>query len=285
MGENKIFQNPPRQYAPTLAGILKMIDPHDYTDKCWWCANKADSREHRFKKSDIVREFGRGSFDKGEVVKTAGDFDVDNGLPIQGPNSTYLKFPKNICQKCNSESSQSFDICYDKFMTYLKENEEFIFESKVVNLRTVFGDNWATDYNSLIKYFVKNISTRFADAGVKIEQEIIEFLNGDRELQFFKLVFQIRTDWVEFYKNLKTKNEDYGYVHASGIEGRESKSMGTYYWLGGVLQYRWFQVTYYYDKIRLNFPTDNQDSEIFRLTEDYTITPEEMKENIVKNAR
>lgn len=262
-----------------------MIDPHDYIDKCWWCSNNADSGEHRFKRSDIIREFGRGAYGKGEVVKTEGDFDVDNGLPIQGPKSTYLKFPKNICQKCNSERSQSFDFAYDKFMTYIKENEEMIFVSKVINLRTVFGDNWPTEYSNLIKYFVKSISTRFADAGVKIEPEIIEFLNGDRDLQFFKLVFQIRTDWVEFYKHLKTKNEDYGYVHASGIEGRKSKSLGTYYWLGGVLQYRWFQVTYYYDKLRLNFPTDDQVSEFFRLTEDFTITPEAMRENIEKNAR
>jgi hypothetical protein len=244
-----------------------MIDPHDYIDKCWWCASKADSREHRFKKSDIVREFGRGPFDKGQVVKTKGDFDVDNGLPIQSPDSTYLKFSKNICQKCNSERSQAYDVAYDKFMSYIKENEGFIFETKEINLRAVFGDAWIKDYNNLMKYFVKNISTRFADVGVKIEQEIIDFLNGDGELKFLKFVFQINTEWVIFYKYLKTINEDYGYVHASGIEGRKSKSMGTYYWLGGVLQYRWFRVIYFYDKLELNFPTDNQGSEIFRLIE------------------
>jgi len=262
-----------------------MIELHDYIDRCWWCAQKANSREHRFKKSDIVREFGRRSFDKGEIVKIGEDFDVNNGLPIQGPNSIYLKFSKNICQKCNSEKSQLFDISYDKFMTYIKENEELIFESKEVNLRTVFGNNWKDDYNNLIKYFVKNISTRLADSGVKIEQEIIEFLNGDKELKFIDLVFQIRTDWVEFYKYLKTKNEDYGYVYASGIEGEKSISKGTYYWLGGLLQYRWFQMAYYYDKIKLDFTTDSHDSEILKLSESYRITPEEMRGNIIKNVR
>jgi hypothetical protein len=29
---------------------------------CWWCGNTADSREHRFKRTDIEREFGRGPY-------------------------------------------------------------------------------------------------------------------------------------------------------------------------------------------------------------------------------
>lgn len=259
-----------------------MITTYKYINACWWCANRADSREHRFKRSDIVREFGRGPFDKGEVVKTPGDFNVEQGLPIQAPNSTYLKFPANICQKCNNERSQPFDFSYDKFMTYIKKNEESIFESKVVDLSLVYGDRWPTDYTNLIRYFVKSISTRFATADIKIEPEIIEFLNEKKALQFYKLVFQIRTDWVEFYKHLKTLDEDYGFVHASGIQGSQSKSMGTYYWLGGILQYRWFQVTYCYDKIKLNFPTDHQNSEILRLDEVYNITPKKLKESIKK---
>jgi hypothetical protein len=26
---------------------------------CWWCGSPADSREHKLKRSDLVREYGR----------------------------------------------------------------------------------------------------------------------------------------------------------------------------------------------------------------------------------
>src|SRR2546423_12673051 len=33
---------------------------HDYAGTCWWRVGIADSREHKYKKSDLVREFGAG---------------------------------------------------------------------------------------------------------------------------------------------------------------------------------------------------------------------------------
>jgi hypothetical protein len=263
-----------------------MIEPHDYKDKCWWCANKADSREHRFKKTDIIREFGKGPFKKGHLFKTEDNLNPENGLPIQGPNSTYLKFAKNICQKCNNERSQIFDHSYDKFMDYIKLNEDEIFISKEVNLNSVFGTNWNIYYHNLMKYFIKNICTRLADIGIKVEQKIIEYLDSSTpEIEFLELTFQIRTDWSEIYKHLKIIKEDFGYINASGIKGNQSKSLGSYYSLEGSLQYRWFQVKYTYDN-RTFTPTNKVLIDPFlKLTEDYVTSPEEMKRVIKKNYR
>ena len=261
-----------------------MIQRHDYKGKCWWCTNTADSREHRFKKADIIREFGKGPFKKGHVVKTDDGFDEKKGLPIQGPNSNYLKFSKNICQKCNNERSQPFDLAYDKFMDHLKANEDTIFDSKVINLQSVFGISWNTDYENLVRYFVKNISTRFADLGIKIEPEIIKYLNGNKKLKFLDLSFQIRTDWAEVYKLLKETNKGFSYIHASGVEGRQSKSLGSYYFLGGTLQYRWFEVKYNYDSRTAIRTNKKLNTEMFKLVDAYKTSPDDIKK-MIKEAK
>ncbi|MFC5112013.1 hypothetical protein [Kibdelosporangium philippinense] len=33
---------------------------HDYAGQCWWCGSVADTREHRYKRSDLIRDFGKG---------------------------------------------------------------------------------------------------------------------------------------------------------------------------------------------------------------------------------
>jgi hypothetical protein len=64
-----------------------MIEMYDYKDRCWWCGNAADSGEHKYKKADLVREFGKGPY-KGakELVRV-----IEGQLKIiQGPNSKRL---------------------------------------------------------------------------------------------------------------------------------------------------------------------------------------------------
>lgn len=257
-----------------------MIQKYDYENKCWWCNDIANSREHRFKRTDVVREFGNSPFPKGSVIKTPGNFIVDKALPIQGPNSNYLKFQINICHKCNSSRSRNYDIAYDKFMDYLKNNEETIFSTHEVNLYNVYGSNWRDGYSNLIKYYIKNICTRFAENMIFIEPEIINFLASESHLNHLSINFQIRTDWAEFYKTIKSSNVDYGYLHASAIEAERSKSLGSYYWLGGFLQYRWFQVQYFYQKGNSHFQTYLYPNEIIKLTEFYVELPEIINESM-----
>jgi hypothetical protein len=49
---------------------------------CWWCRTApADSREHKLKRSDLVRQFGRGPYPE-LVSSREGQL-----RPVQGPNS------------------------------------------------------------------------------------------------------------------------------------------------------------------------------------------------------
>jgi hypothetical protein len=261
-----------------------MIEYKKYNETCWWCAEKADSKEHRFKKSDIIREFGKGPFDKGAIIKILDDYKIENGQQIQGPNSIHLKFRNSLCKKCNNDRSQKFDIAYDKFISFIKSREETIFIERHVNLKNIYGGNWKQEFNNLLRYFIKNISCRLAENEIKIEKNTIEFLNGTNELQYFDFEFQIRMDFVEIYKHAKTINEDFPFVHASAIEGGKSKSMGSFYWLSGKLQYRWFQLTYIYNKNEINYLKSNNVNEVLILQKDYVIEPAEIRKRI-KNTR
>jgi len=261
-----------------------LIEKYDYNNKCWWCGSDANSREHRFKKSDLVREFGRGPFGIGEVIKTGDDLLKKGSLPIQSPNSNYLKFSCNICQKCNNERSQPFDVAYDKFMNYIMNNEIEIFETRIIKLKLIYGKDWKNQFKNLICYFVKNLSTRFADLNIKIDKSIIDFLNGLSKFITINIKFQIRTDLVEFYKSLYDKNEKCGFLHASGVSGNQSVSLGTYYSLNGTLLVRWFQVYYYYDITTSNNINLNYLEENLKLEERFNVQPEDFRELIINNS-
>jgi hypothetical protein len=60
-------------------------------EACWWCRSApADSREHKLKRSDLVRQFGAGPFPELVSVRDR------KTRTVQGPNSTLAKFKRSI---------------------------------------------------------------------------------------------------------------------------------------------------------------------------------------------
>jgi hypothetical protein len=88
---------------------------------CWWCGRDADSREHKFKRTDIERGFGRGPYrDDRTLVKQGYS---DRPSEMTGSKSKVFKFEPMICARCNCVRSQPFDAAYDQFMDCLFDNE------------------------------------------------------------------------------------------------------------------------------------------------------------------
>jgi hypothetical protein len=50
---------PPREYIELKPG------------RCWWCGAPADSREHKMKRSDIVREYGKPPYTGAKPARPA----------------------------------------------------------------------------------------------------------------------------------------------------------------------------------------------------------------------
>lgn len=116
-----------------------MIQRHAYGPQCWWCGNAADSKEHRYKKADITRLFGKGPY-KGQDALSR--FVEGKERPVQGPNSRELMFRANLCGKCNNERSQPFDLAYDQFIAHLEANTPSILTSKQLQFSAIFGPEW-----------------------------------------------------------------------------------------------------------------------------------------------
>lgn len=259
-----------------------MISTKRYFGTCWWCGNKSGSGEHKFKQTDLKREFEE-LFKVGDIVKTLGGFDLDSAQLIQGPDSDLVKFDRNIfCQNCNTSRSQKMDRAYDKFMEYINKEENTIFETHSIDLIEIYGSTFEYDFGNLLRYYTKNICCRLAELEISIAPEILDFLNEKIKLpSVLGLQLEIRTDWVEFYKYLKSKGEDFGFLHASGVEGNRLRNQNCYHNLFGHLQYRWLKISYDYDISKEYRIINNIRKGKLALVESYNCEPEEIKRKLI----
>jgi hypothetical protein len=82
--------------------------------QCYWCRQRpANSCEHKFKRSDLVREHGRGEL-RGE--RTMVKYGAEGSLDIRSTKSGALKFRPSLCAECNNARSQQIDEAYDRFI-------------------------------------------------------------------------------------------------------------------------------------------------------------------------
>jgi 5-methylcytosine-specific restriction endonuclease McrA len=93
---------------------------------CWICGAPADSAEHRIKKADIVRAYGKGPY-KGDSAPV--HFRDGIQTAIQGPRSERIKYQKSLCHACNTTRTKPLDEAYDRLMSWLVANEKIVLEA------------------------------------------------------------------------------------------------------------------------------------------------------------
>lgn len=147
---------------------------------CWWCGAPADSREHKFKRSDLVREHGAAPH-KGDAALSR--VNGEGSLYMRSSKNDALKFEPNLCQRCNDTRSQPFDNAYDQFISWVLANEAIVLDARVVDLEAVFGSKWRAAGLNVLRYFVKHIACRLADLAthgtyIRIPGDLVAFLNG-----------------------------------------------------------------------------------------------------------
>jgi len=219
----------------------------NFENRCWWCGEIADSAEHIHKKTDLEREFGRRkAFSKNDPVRFIDDSTI---IPIAKSKSRTVKFKKNLCIHCNSTQSQPFDIAYDVFTQYYKENEEKIYTTQLVNFEDVYGDSWIDQILNLQKYYVKNFCCRLYEENVSICSDLIDFLNGTSELKSLQMNMYLRSDIHQFLSLLKIDHHD-GFLHISDITGEKSISQNAFYYLTASMSYRSLTIGYFYSNER-----------------------------------
>lgn len=192
---------------------------------CWWCGAPADSREHKFKRTDIDRAFGGGPYRDGRTL-VAQAYD-QRPSDATGSKSKVFKFKPMICKRCNGNRSQSFDLAYDQFMDYLFGNEPLVHSTGDVDLRHIYGQEWELKRLDLARYFVKHICCRLANVAdqrvVRLDRRLIDFLNGGPYPTCLGLAPLIDMSVAECWRAmhlLETEPGAYGsFLHLTGIGG------------------------------------------------------------------
>jgi hypothetical protein len=246
-----------------------MIEFYDYKNHCWWCGNEADSAEHKYKQTDLKREFGK--------VPYKGRKEIVRGISgklrkILGPNSKEVKFKKNICQNCNNNKSQSFDSEYEKFTKYIKNHENEIISKRQFIFSEIYGDSWADCRANLLRYYVKHICCRLASNNIFIRNEIINFLNGTSKLFFLNFHIEIREDLIAMIKFLREEGLGDGCLWIGDLIYDISKSTGKMSNARSYHGYRWLRMNYLYDDSCFQ-AEDNFSDNIVNLISDYNIDP------------
>src|SRR5262245_22852331 len=147
---------------------------------CWWCGAPADSREHKFKKTDVARASKTWAIDD-------KPFYVGENVwkPIQGPNSKLVKFDKVLCEVCNTKRSQPFDRAYDAFVAWVRQRGVELMRDDVINFTEVYGAVHSDEVLNLLKYFAKHLGCRIASNDIVVPPAFVAMLDSSAMPQFY----------------------------------------------------------------------------------------------------
>ncbi|HBS86252.1 MAG TPA: hypothetical protein DEA97_06835 [Bacteroidales bacterium] len=169
------------------------IQPYD-EEKCWWCGNKANSQEHRHKKSDVKHIFGNRFEGEPVVIRD------NHQRNLQGPDSKLLKFKKVLCKDCNNRRSQPFDRAYDLFVEYVLKNYDKILINRIIDFSDLKQNDRIELKHNVFRYLTKVFCCRLASNNISIEPYLIEFLNHENQINFLYYKFEVRPDIYAFLK-------------------------------------------------------------------------------------
>ena len=158
---------------------------------CWICGAEADSSEHIFKKSDLVRAHGRGPY-RGPSALAHVRADVQ--CLVQGPNAKRVKYGHSLCHSCNTAFSQPFDQAYDTFVSWLDNNEGIVLGHRFVDFAEVYGPEYEVAQRNLYKYFAKAFGCRVVDAGFAVQADVVQLLGRDSFRTGLRLTFAVNED-------------------------------------------------------------------------------------------
>lgn len=108
---------------------------------------------------------------------------------IRGPNSKSpaVRFGRVLCQRCNNDRSQAFDLAYDKWSDALVRGMDDWWAAQDVSLETIYQTGWRTEAMNLARYYVKNFGCWLADKGIRPPQTLRDLLNGDEMMDEVEL--------------------------------------------------------------------------------------------------
>lgn len=161
---------------------------HGFDGVCWWCRRRpADSREHKYKASDLKALWNDGGlywFGEG------GPRHIGGKKAIGRDRHGVLTFSPSLCSACNNAHSQPLDRAYDKYSQFAASGG--LSGRRSLDFPRLYGAGAATLRVDLARYFTKHFGCRMVADGFDVPDSMRSFLDGapdmpDVHLGFAKL--------------------------------------------------------------------------------------------------
>ena len=208
---------------------------------CWICRGEANSAEHRIKKADLVRAYGKGAFFGSSAPLHIRGTTVS---PVRGPGAKSLKYHTSLCAACNNSGTQPYDLAYDKFMEWVWSNETLVLQRRCIDFENVYGRNFEESQRNLFKYFVKSLGCRLVDAGEPVPGDLLALLPVNSFRTALKITFCVNEDILLMPRDSRSRFIGKGDLFAWRNEDG-SDSLCGYTWDEHV---SWLTVTYWYNR-------------------------------------
>jgi hypothetical protein len=186
--------------------------------KCFWCQERdANSREHKFKRSDLIREHGRGELRGGRTLVTHRG---EESYEHRSTKNDALKFSASLCSYCNNTRSQPMDRAYDRFIEWALESEKMVLADRRIDLEGALGSAWSESAEDVLRYFVKHICCRLAetltsDGDVLLPSDALTFLDGGPPPKSISSEMWIEPIWLRF---AQARADDPSWIRIMGME-------------------------------------------------------------------
>ena len=156
---------------------------------CWMCGAPATTAEHRLKRADLARAYGKGPFFGDDcLIHIRGD----KTTRLSSTKSKAVKYAKILCEYCNTTGSQPYDLAYDALINWLVVHEKDVLRNRFINFVDVYGSaNFEVDQRNLYKYFAKSFGCRISEAGHAVPIDVTSLLNQQSFETGLRLSFSV----------------------------------------------------------------------------------------------
>ena len=166
---------------------------------CWICnQNEANSEEHKFKASDIRRNFGK----KFDAIYYNGSLHS-----FHSEKDKIIKFPKVICIDCNNNKTRDADDAYTEFFENFETINSSIESNDQIDYEKIFGIKWKEKKVDLYRYFAKHAGCKIITGNTteKIDlSKLSAFILGSTNIDNFYLKIYFNPVTKAFTNQLKT---------------------------------------------------------------------------------
>src|SRR5699024_4524310 len=162
-------------------------------NQCWWCGEVATTAEHRIKKSTLKRiaTSSDGTINPQNIFKKS----VNYQGPLKSNNKgAQIRWPANLCGKCNNDTSQPYDKAYDAFEQYVVDYHDEICQKSRLKWADVYGKKHRESSKDLARYFAKQLGCMLATQRLPIPGALIDFLNGADQCRSIGFTLGVSTE-------------------------------------------------------------------------------------------